>query len=156
MWVGVDLIGGNQIEEPPPVVTGASSPSSSPQDEPSETPTPVATRSAEPEPKKTKSKPAQPKLITEDMTVQVLNATTDDPDADDQMADRLAGLGYDVIALGGANRVYQATTVFWSFDESRKAAERLAARFGWESGPKPSNLSTTVDIHVVVGEDFSG
>jgi hypothetical protein len=43
--------------------------------------------------------------------------------------------------------------VFWSFPSAREAAERLAARFGWLAQEKPSNLSSQVDIHVVVGSD---
>lgn len=157
VWVAVDVIGGNEIEEPPTsAAVATASPSATPA-ESSETPTPVETESAEPEPpKKEKKKDSPPELITQGITVQVLNATTGNPDADDQMADKLAELGYEVIAVGGANRVYQTTTVFWSFAEAREAAERLAQRFGWDSGPKPSNLSTQVDMHVIVGEDFSG
>jgi hypothetical protein len=73
--------------------------------------------------------------------------------ADDDMANRLAGLGFEVIALGGANKEYQATTVFWSVADSQEAAERLAERFGWVSGPKPDNLSPSVKLHIVVGLD---
>ncbi len=161
VWVAVDVLGGTEIEEPPSsAAVATASPSVTPEDEPSETPTPTETESADPEQKKQKKKKEDdsgpPELITEGITVQVLNATTGNPDADDQMADKLAEVGYEVIALGGANRVYQRTTVLWSFAEAREAAERLAQRFGWDSGPKPSNLSTQVDLHVVVGEDFSG
>lgn len=159
VWVAVDVLGGTEIEEPPSsAAVATASPSATPEDEASETPTPTETESADPEKKKKKKKDdsGPPELITEGITVQVLNATTGNPDADDQMADKLAEVGYEVIALGGANRVYQRTTVLWSFAEAREAAERLAQRFGWDSGPKPSNLSTQVDLHVVVGEDFSG
>lgn len=152
VWVGVDVLGGDEIQEPPaPAAASSPSPEAS-----SEEPTPEPEVSEEPEPEPEPEKPAkpEPKLITEDITLQVLNATTSNPDADDQMADKLASLGFEVIAVGGANRVYQETTVFWSFAEAKKAAERLAARFGWGVAPKPSNLSTTVDLHVIVGEDF--
>jgi len=37
--------------------------------------------------------------------------------------------------------------------EAQEAAERLAARQGWIAQPKPENLSDTVALHVVVGED---
>lgn len=156
VWVGVDVLGGEQINEPPaPVVAGSPSPSPAEESSPSPEETPTEEPDPSPEPKKKKDAP-QEKLITEDITLQVLNATTSDPDADDLMADRLTKLGYEVIAVGGANRVYQQTTVFWSFDEAREAAERLGAHFGWDVQPKPSNLSTTVDMHVIVGEDFTG
>lgn len=152
VWVGVDVLGGDEIQEPPaPAV--ASSPS--PEETAIPSPTPTVSEEPEPEPEPEQPKKSEPKLITEGITVQVLNATTSNPDADDQMADKLASLGFDVIAVGGANRVYQETTVFWSFAEAEKAAERLAARFGWGVAPKPSNLSTTVDLHVIVGEDFT-
>jgi hypothetical protein len=69
------------------------------------------------------------------------------------MADRLKGLGFRVVALGGANKAYQRTTVFWSYAEARPAAKALAAKMGWQVGPKPTNLSTTVALHIIVGED---
>jgi hypothetical protein len=86
------------------------------------------------------------------MTVQVLNGT-DDPEADDVMADRLAGLGFEVLSVDSASVPYASTTVLWSYAESRSAARRLAARFGWRVAPKPDNLSTEVALHVVVGAD---
>jgi hypothetical protein len=84
--------------------------------------------------------------------VQVLNATSSSS-ADDMMADRLASLGFDVISVDSASGSYPRTTVFWSYPEATAAAEALARRFGWVVDEKPSNLSATVALHVVVGDD---
>lgn len=154
--VAVDALSGKEITDPDPVAAASPEPSPTPFAE--ATPTPDDRDSPEPEPSEapspepTRSSPQKAELITQDMTVQVLNGTGV-ASADDDMADRLAGLGFEVIALGGSNKEYQATTVFWSVPESQEAAERLAQRFGWVSGPKPANLSATVKLHVVVGMD---
>ncbi|MGI8774574.1 MAG: LytR C-terminal domain-containing protein [Actinomycetota bacterium] len=156
--VAVDTLSGEDITDPDPIAASSPSepsstptaeatptPEASPSPAPSDSPTPKPTRSSKPPPE-------EAELITEGMTVQVLNGTGV-ASADDDMANRLAGLGYEVIAVNGSNKEYQATTVFWSVPESQEAAERLAQRFGWVSGPKPSNLSATVKLHVVVGMD---
>lgn len=154
--VAVDTLSGEDITAPDPVAASSPEPSTTPMAE--ATPTPKTGRSpasASPTPKPTRSSelpPEEIELITAGMTVQVLNGTGV-ASADDDMANRLAGLGYEVIAVDGSNKEYQATTVFWSVPESQEAAERLAQRFGWVSGPKPSNLSATVKLHVVVGMD---
>ena len=158
IWIGVDALS-NEDEIATPPLAGATV-SSSPS--PSPTP-PEETASAEPTPKETKPsdkpsakpspKESEPALITENMTVQVLNGTAS-PSADELMADRLAQLGFDVVALGGSSKAYTVTTVFWSYTESQAAAEALAEKEGWAVAPKPSNLSTTVAIHVIVGDDF--
>ena len=94
-------------------------------------------------------------LITEGMTVQVLNGTNV-PGADQTMADRLEELGFEVINVVPAAINYEETTVLWSYAESEEAAARLAERFGWQVKPKPDNLSTQVALHIVVGVDESG
>ena len=123
-----------------------------PTDEPSETAVPEKTKEPEPEETKKDDKEPAERLITKDITVQVLNGTPA-TDADDRMADRLSSLGFEVVAIEGSSKQYSQTTVFWSFPSAQEAAERLAARFGWLAAAKPSNLSSTVDIHVVVGGD---
>ncbi len=69
------------------------------------------------------------------------------------MADRLASLGYQVVAVQGASKQYPITTVFWSTPESQAAAEALATRFEWVAQEKPANLSDSVSFHVVIGND---
>jgi LytR cell envelope-related transcriptional attenuator len=83
--------------------------------------------------------------------VQVLNGTGD-ASADDLMADKLARLKYTVVAVEEASRAYPQTTVFWVGD-AKESAETLAERFKWQAAPSPGNLSTEVDLHVIVGED---
>ncbi|HWC13004.1 MAG TPA: LytR C-terminal domain-containing protein [Actinomycetota bacterium] len=158
VWIAIDAVGRDD-EKLVPAAQNTRTPvviaSATPDPTPVETPEPVETKRAEPKKKKNEPKPdrtADQELITEDITIQVLNATGD-PGADDRMADRLSSLGYEVVSIQGSSKEYSATTVFWSFPEAREAAERLAAKFGWRSGPKPSNLSSTADLHVVVGND---
>lgn len=86
------------------------------------------------------------------ITLQVLNATTDRK-ADNRMAQRLRGLGYDVVAIHPASRFYRKTTVFWSHSEDKGASVRLARHFSWPAEHKPRNLSGSVTAHVVVGQD---
>lgn len=116
-----------------------------------------STPSPSPSPKKPvkpkpSPKPTPVKLITSGITVQVLNPTSS-ATASQAMADRLAQLGYDVISVQPALGHYPRTTVYWATGRYRKAAEALAAKFGWRSGPKPANLSDAVSIHVVIGAD---
>jgi hypothetical protein len=84
--------------------------------------------------------------------VQVLNATSTG-DAADTMAGRLEAMGFDIQDIEIASREYQHTTVFWTRGEGRAAAEAIADHFGWRSGPKPSNLTSSIPVHIVVGED---
>ena len=159
VWTAVNALGGDEAKAP----ISAESPSPDEEDptpevtdEPSEEPSEKPSKSPKPDPKPTKTREPEDKpeddLITAGMTVQVLNGTSN-PDADDLMADRLAGLGFEVIAIDGSSKAYPATTVFWSYAGSQEAAERLAARFGWIASPKPENLSTEVALHVVAGDD---
>lgn len=93
--------------------------------------------------------PAAPDLKAEGVAVQVLNGTGDAA-ADDLVADRLARLGYTVVAVSPAAKAYPRTVVFW-VGGADEAARALAAKFDWESEAAPGNLSSEVDLHVVVG-----
>jgi hypothetical protein len=93
----------------------------------------------------------QTRLITKGVTVQVLNGTGDG-EADDLMADRLARLGFTVVAVSPSSKSYPSTTVFWVGD-AEEAGGLLADRFGWKLDSAPANLSEEVGLHIVVGED---
>lgn len=150
VWFLVNALGGGGV--PPEAVaddreTEAPKPTEEPETEPvvaTETPAPVET---EPE-----EAPEDVKLITEGISVQVLNGTTQ-ADAGDSMSTRLTDLGYTVVAVEESSRAYNKTTVFWSSSEAEEAARALADRFGWFAEPKPENLSPDVSLHVVVGAD---
>ena len=111
-----------------------------------ETPQPAPTVSA------TEAPPEDVELITEGISVQVLNGTAN-PAAARSMADELSSLGFTIIAVEESSRIYPQTAVFWSTDASREAAVALAESHGWVAEAKPANLSDTVSIHVVVGAD---
>ncbi|MDQ3939967.1 MAG: LytR C-terminal domain-containing protein [Actinomycetota bacterium] len=145
VWVIVKAIGGP--ETTPNTLAGAEGPS--PEPTVAEDPSTIA---ATPSPRATPTTAEDVQLITDGITVQVLNGTAQ-PKAAPTMADRLTGLGYTVVAVEESSRAYPETTVFWSADDFRDAAEALAARFGWDAAPKPGNLSPEVALHVVVGAD---
>jgi hypothetical protein len=154
VYVAVDVVGKDDTK-----ITPAAKPSrtSAPAEETvdpveSETPQPVESETPEPDESEEPDNADDKPLITEDITIQVLNGTGS-TEADDAMADRLSSLGFDVVAVQGSSKQYAQTTVYWSFPGAQEAAERLAEKFGWLVDAKPSNLSSTVDIHVVVGAD---
>lgn len=155
VWILVMTIGGEETVDPGPAAAETASPTASPS--PTETelvlqsPSPVPAETKTPRPKRTRSRSPKP-LITEGINVQVLNSTAD-TSADDAIADRLSGLGFRIEAIDDASRPYERTIVFWSYPEAETAATRLAARFGWDVGPKPENLSSSVALHIVVGAD---
>lgn len=86
-------------------------------------------------------------------TVQVLNGTGGVTGAAERMADRLAQLGFEVIAIDDALGNFNRTLVYWTSEGSRARAEALAAANGWIARSKPDNLSPTVEVHVIVGLD---
>lgn len=155
IWFLVGTLGGD--DPTVPVAQETESPPPTPTPQPSETlvlasPTEEATPKRSPKAKPAKSPDAKKKLIVEGINVQILNATSD-TSVDDVVADRLSDLGFRIENLESASRNYPKTTVFWSYPEAQEAAERLAARFDWVAEPKPDNLSATVAVHVVVGND---
>ncbi|HEX2293833.1 MAG TPA: LytR C-terminal domain-containing protein [Actinomycetota bacterium] len=157
VWIAVEAVSGATEGSAP---AAASTPTAEADDEPEATsapdttPEPDATPESTARPEQTKAprETPEPPLITEGITVQVLNAT-DAAEADDAMADKLSKLGFTVVAVESASSRYDATTVFWSTESAKEAAQRLADRFGWIAEVKPENLSTTVSLHVVVGVD---
>jgi len=144
VWAGVGALGDDELNPSKgPVVSEAEDPRPRRQASPRATPV---------EPEKTPEEPEGDPLVTEGMTVQVLNGTNV-TGVDQAMADRLQDLGYQVVNVVPAAITYAETTVLWSYAESQEAAERLAERFGWQVKPKPDNLSTQVALHIVVGAD---
>jgi hypothetical protein len=150
VWVGVDALSGGPSNSKPPTTSLAAGSSSTPSHSPTPKKTPVVTPSAHAS-KKAKSKEKVP-LITDGITVQVLNGTSD-AGASDRVAGRLGALGFKIVAVGSASTDYAHTTVFWAYPAAKPAAKALASHFGWLAAPKPANLSPQVAVHVVVGSD---
>ena len=166
VWFLVSALGGDNVRsiaageptgarepaaaEPDPTVSGvrvAAEETSAPEEaEPAEKEADAATTDG------AASRDVKKELVTEGVTVQVLNGTMK-PEAGQAMADRLTKLGYTVVAVEESSRVYSETTVLWSTDDGMKAARALADSFGWVAEAKPSNLSDSVTFHVVVGAD---
>jgi hypothetical protein len=152
LFVAIDAVSEGPLEAKPPLRSEAPAPEETVTTPPTpeSSPTPERTpKRKDPEPTPT---PTARDLITEGITIQVLNATAS-PGAGRAMASTLEGLGFRVVVVGDAATAYERTTVFWSSSGVREAGERLARRFGWVSAPKPGNLSASVALHVVVGAD---
>jgi hypothetical protein len=113
---------------------------------------PISRPRAERAPESTPAQPDTP-LVTEGVTVQVLDATGGGGRAGARTARHLSLLGFDVVVVNNASVVYDRTTVMWSRPADKKAAVALATRFGWRVEHKPRNLSASVTTHVVVGRD---
>jgi hypothetical protein len=152
LWVAIASLGGE--EGASPALSRDRSPSPR-----TETVAPVVPSSEPVKPKKEKPpKPAETpapeeeELITDGITVQVLNASGT-AGVEQSVVDELTELGFEIVTVVDASRIYDETTVFWSTDESRPAAEALASRFDWIAESKPANLSPDVSVHVVVGKD---
>ena len=138
--------------EPEPRAASEERPDTEPTSEaPTNTPT-IETPTEEPSPKKEEPKKDRAPLITEGVTIQVLNGTND-PEAGEVMAARLRKRGFQVVAVEFSSTPYEKTTVLWSFPDAEKAARALAGKYDWDAKPKPANLAATVSLHVVVGSD---
>ena len=156
VWVVVNAVGGREMALENGRPSRSSSPGATATPEPTESPTPARPRSR---PSPTES-PAPGKgdrrkrgdLVTDGVSVQVVNGTGGIQGAAAGMADRLASLGYQVEAIVTGLTV-EGTAVYWSTEADRGVAVALAARFGWASGPASPNLTRDVDIHVIVGPD---
>ena len=157
LWIALDALGaavGPEMPLPPPQkeLAPAGNASPGPSESAEVSPSPETSEEPGEEPTKKKDgKGEEPELITEGISVQVLNGTTDDG-ADDRLAAELEALGYEI----GAVNPYLArpdSIVYWSSEETKDAAKALAEHLGWPSAPKPEDLSPEVAIHVIVGAD---
>ncbi len=143
VWVAVDTVGGDEAAAPS---APSPTPTETPLEEPTTQPTPVET-----------SKGADDPLVSyEGITAQVLNATGGVEGAAQRMADRLAKLGFDIVAIDTALGAFETTTVYWGSPQVRDVAETLAADNGWVAAKKPDDLSSDVQLHVIVGKDEAG
>lgn len=153
LWVAVASLGGDDGASP--ALSRERSPSPKVEQPVAPPPTTIAP-STKPEKKRPPKEPEEPapeeELITDGITVQVLNASGT-AGAEQAITDELTELGFEIVTVVDASKVYEETTIFWSTNESRPAAEALAARFEWIVEPKPANLSADVSVHVVVGRD---
>lgn len=146
-WIAVDALGQDELAGVAP----------SPSPSPSPTPRPARTRVASPTPTAApgvtpSESPSTDGLITEGISVQVLNSTGDEAVVERVTAE-LSSLGYSIATVQEASRQYDETTVFWSSPDFEAAATALAEHFDWVAAPKPESLSAVVSIHVVVGVD---
>ena len=147
VWIAVNAIGAPEDTAP------TASPARATSDE---TATTSSTPEEEPEPESPSATEDDSneavRLVTEGVTVQVLNGTLQ-PDAVDSVIAQLEGDGFSILSIEESSRVYSETTVFWSYPDAERAAVALAEHYGWLAEPKPANLSDDVTVHVVVGAD---
>jgi hypothetical protein len=152
LWVAVASLGGDDGVSPALSRDRSPSPKTETVAPVAPPPTEKATPKKDKPPKPEDTEAPDQELITDGITVQVLNASGT-TGAEDPVVSELTELGFDIAAVVEASKIYEETTVFWSTDDARPAAEALAARFGWIAESKPANLSTDVSVHVVVGQD---
>lgn len=84
--------------------------------------------------------------------LQVLNGSA--PGKGQKAADRLRAAGYEIVVVQNASRRYERTTVFFQ-EGSRQLAQEVAAFLPAEVvDPAPSNLSRSIPVTVVIGDDY--
>ena len=153
LWIAIDALGNDAgaDSEPPKETKAAAAAETSPTSEktgPSES---EASTESDAKPHSKKDKSNTPKLITDDVVVQVLDGTKESS-IGDHWASKLEELGFEVEVVNPYLPATE-TVVYWSSSEFRAAAEALAAHFDWGAEPKPNELSDAVSIHVYLGED---
>lgn len=88
------------------------------------------------------------------ISVQILDAAGDGGVRARSAASRLRRAGYRVVAINEASRVYPRSEVMYSPGNEAKASQ-IAAAYGFSSvRPKPANLTSAVDVHLVIGRDY--
>jgi hypothetical protein len=107
----------------------------------------------EPAPEVEPEEPDAPAMPPGDISIQVLDGyKTDGGTAARGVAASLRDQGYRVVAENQALS-YERTAVLWT-EGNEAAARQVAAEIGAaEVRPQPGNLSSAVDVHVVVGAD---
>lgn len=93
-------------------------------------------------------------IAPEEISIQVLDGIRDGSNTARSIADDLEAQGHELIAFGNSSRNYDQTTVFYS-EGQQDAGRQVAATNDWEVVRPASEvgLSTSVDVHVVVGAD---
>ena len=146
-----------------PAETPAEEPAEGPAEEPAETPAeepaeeqpaePAEEGPAEPAEEEPAEEPSPPAIEPSEISVQVLDGYREDGGAAaDAVYEQLESAGYRIIARNPAI-AYEVTTVLWTAGyeaEGRQVAEEIGAP---EAREQPGNLSTSVNVHVVVGAD---
>lgn len=162
------LIGRTGGDEPPVIGAPAeqdteeSTPQETAPETPAADPSPTEPNTPGPSPDVTPTLTASPtEAGTEgaqersEITVQVLDAAGDDGSAAEDAAGRLRELGYQVVAVNRAVRTYESSTLFYTEDhepDARLIAEDLTQFDVVDEAP--DNLSSSVDVHAVVGQDW--
>lgn len=159
VWIAVDALGNETagpLERSSDKAAAAGDPSPSPSPTPTPEMSPTPTPETSPTPSSSPSpKPAEDKgdaeLITDGVTVQVLNSTSDQG-AEDALVKKLEDWGFEIFAVN-PYLVQEKSVVYWSSQDSKAAAEALADRLGWDAAAKPADLSSEVSVHLLVGND---
>lgn len=102
--------------------------------------------------------PTEDQFAPGDITIQVLDAGDDGGAAHDAIIGCLEDAGYDSLIPNDAAVVYETTTVFYTPGGDNQAmAQQAAGAVGVASvEEKPANLSDTVPVHIVAGQDGTG
>lgn len=146
---GIRLEGPSAAIAPPPESEGAPQPGLAPSIL-AGSPSPALSQTPSPSPSASPTASIAPSRIS----VQVLDATGDGGVRARTAVARLRADGYKVVATNEASRIYSRTEVFYSPGHEAEARQ-IAAAYGFSSvRPKPSNLTSSVDVHLVIGRDY--
>jgi LytR cell envelope-related transcriptional attenuator len=163
VWAAVNSVGGNEVTvqggTPRPKATKTPSEPTPEEPTPAE-PTPAEPTPDEPSPdlnsnsghanKHPRNNQNSTGLHPAGVTVQVINGTGGIQGAAEAMADRLARLGYTVVAFTTGLTVDQSV-VYYTDPAAADEATALATYLGFMSGgPAPPDLSPEIDLHVII------
>lgn len=144
-----DETGGTEILDEPIATPEPTPEPSTPS--PSDTPSEAVLPTSSPTPSETGV--AAGDIAPADISIQVLDGTDTNDGGMARVVTALREGGYNVVAENNSVNIYEQTTVFFT-EGNEDAANQVAAQFGYEVVlPKLDNLSDSVSIHVVVGED---
>lgn len=143
----------DNTSEPAPTTPEATSPGTDPATEP--TATDPTTQPATEDPTADPTTPAESEIDPGTVSIQVLDAVGDSDQQHEAVMACLQEAGYGPLIANPAATEYEVTEVFYTPGEDNEAAARqVAATIGRSTvEEKPSNLSDTVPVHVVVGRD---
>lgn len=142
-----EITAGETPDAPPPATEPADPAEPDEPDEATDEPTPANDEPAD-EPETGAFEPSE-------ISVQVLDAAGDGGTRMQALVAELRADGYRVVATGQARRIYERSTIFYTDGAQEKAwfvsSEYPAFTIVEE---KPSSLTSSVEVHIVVGEDY--
>lgn len=141
------------VEPTTPAGTPTTAPTDAPETAPDETEPDDATDEPTEEATEDEVEPPATTFDPAEISVQVLDGVRDGGTTARDVADRLEEDGFDLVAFNRAASTYTETTLFYT-DGHEEEGSQLADEYGWTTLlPNDVGLSSSVDVHVIVGTD---